>query len=226
MLTLFIQTHRFFKDQALYPLLSATWLAGSLLIGRIYLSGSGGYIFLIWNLFLAWLPYLSSLWALSLHKRYPRQWAVLLLPGLLWLAFFPNAPYLITDFWHLASRPPIPVWYDIGLLSAFAWAGLFLAVFSLRIMQTLVRDFTGPAASWLFVAGVAGLSGLGVYLGRFLRWNSWDLLINPQAVLADVLTRLIDPLSHLQTFGVTFFFAAFLLVCYLTITAGPAPERS
>jgi len=78
----------------------------------------GSYIFLVWNLFLAWVPYGWSLWAATIQRRYPRDWWRLLLPGALWLLFFPNAPYIITDFVHLYQRPPVPLWYDIGLLAA------------------------------------------------------------------------------------------------------------
>jgi uncharacterized membrane protein len=112
------------------------------------------------------------------------------------------------------------------MLTVFAWTGLFLAVFSLRTMQTLVKSFLGAVASWLFVLASLGLGGLGVYIGRFLRWNSWDLLLHPRHVLADIIIRLADPLNHPGTLGVTFLFGAFLLVCYLTFTTIPSPEQS
>lgn len=207
------------RRHATLPIAAASVLAVALLVGRMYRSHSITFIFLVWNLFLAWIPYLSSVWADHLHTRHPRQAWKLVVPGLLWLAFFPNAPYLVTDFWHLQRRPPMPFWYDIGMLSAFALTGLFLAVFSLRTMQRLVRGFFGAVAGWIFVGVVLGLGGLGVYLGRFLRWNSWDLLLNPQGVLADVAVRLRDPLSYPQTYGVTLLFAAILFVCYLALTA-------
>jgi uncharacterized membrane protein len=86
-------------------------------------------------------------------------------------------------------------------------------------MQKLVRYHVGSFVSWLFVLGALGLGGLGVYLGRFLRWNSWDLILNPQGVLGDVAVRVSDPMAHPQTLGVTFLFAALLFVCYLALTA-------
>lgn len=213
------QGHRIVVRQALYPAVLASVLAAVLLGGRVYRGRTITYVFLLWNLFLAWIPYLGSLWADRLHRRHPRRWWYLVGPGLLWLAFFPNAPYIVTDFWHLQERPPIPLWYDIGMLSSFALAGLFLAVFSLRIMQGLVRHHLGAILSWLFVLVVLGLGGLGIYLGRFLRWNSWDLLLHPRDVLGDVAVRLIDPLSHPQTIGVTFLFAAIMFVCYLALVS-------
>lgn len=184
------------------------------------------YAFLVWNLILAWVPYVASLWAAYLHQRYPRHWWYLLIPGALWLGFFPNAPYIVTDFLHLRERAPIPLWYDTGMLTVFAWTGLLLAVFSLRPMQTLVKSFLGSIAGWLFVLGSLGLGGLGIYIGRFLRWNSWDLLLHPRSVFADIAIRLADPWSHPGTLGVTFLFAAFLLVCYMTFSIIPLQENS
>jgi uncharacterized membrane protein len=220
-LSLFYRVGRvydFLTRLAVYPLLPATLLALGLFAGRVYLSGHLTYAFLVWNLFLAWIPYLFSLWVVSLHRTHPGHWWYVLIPGSLWLLFFPNAPYILTDFFHFRTRLPIPVWYDVGMLSAFAWTGLFLAIFSLRNMQSVVRDLLGPLVSWLFVLGSLGLGGLGVYIGRFLRWNSWDLVVQPYHVLSDVLTQLASPRSHPGAFGVTLLFAAFLLVCYLTLT--------
>ena len=212
------QTHHFLLDHSAYPILLSSLLAVALFAGRVYRSYRGTFAFLLWNLFLAWIPYLSSLWAGHIHQNRPRRWWRLLVPGALWLAFFPNAPYIVTDFLHLHERELVPLWYDIGLLMVFAWTGLYLAAFSLRTMQRLVKHYVGPILSWVFVAVVLGLGGLGIYLGRFLRWNSWDLLLRPKSVLYDIATRLAHPLSHPRTFGVTFLFAAILLVCYLTIT--------
>lgn len=212
----------FLARLGVYPVLPATLLAVSLFAGRVYLSGRLTYIFLVWNLFLAWIPYLFSLWAVSLYRSHPGRWWYLLIPGALWLLFFPNAPYILTDFFHLKTRLPIPVWYDVGMLSVFAWSGLFLAIFSLRSMQVVVKALLGSLASWLFVLGSLGLGGLGVYIGRFLRWNSWDLLLRPHHVLSDVVVQLANPRTHPGAFGVTLLFAAFLFVCYLTLT----PPRS
>lgn len=216
--------HYSLAAKAFYPISLSTLLAGGLFAGRVYLSHSLTFVFLVWNLFLAWIPYLISLWAAHIHQRHPRRWLALAALAALWLAFFPNAPYIVTDFLHLGERAPVPLWYDVGMLSAFAWTGLFLAVFSLRTMQMLVTAFAGPVASWLFVIGTLGVGGLGVYIGRFLRWNSWDLLFHPRSVLADIAVRLTAPWNHPGTFGVTLMFAAFLLVCYLTFTAIPSRE--
>ena len=204
-----------FSRHALGPLLLSSLLACALLALRVRLSGSIVFVFLVWNLVLAWMPYAWSLFAHGMNERRPHAWWRLLIPGALWLLFFPNALYLITDFIHLRQRAAIPLWYDIALLASFAWSGCFLAVASLRTMQNLVAAYLGGFASWLFVFGVIGLNGLGVYMGRFLRWNSWDVFLDPRGVLADTLHLVANPLANRQATGAIGIFSALLLVCYL-----------
>jgi uncharacterized membrane protein len=207
--------HRFLTQHAFYPLLLSSALACAILVVRVRLSHSPTYVFLVWNLILAWVPYYWSIAGAALHRRRPAAWWRLLAPAALWLLFFPNAAYLVTDFVHLEPRGSIPLWFDIGLLAMFAWSGCFLAVASLRAMQALVSAYLGRLASWLFVAVVFGLNGLGIYLGRFLRWNSWDLFLEPRGVLSDALTIVAHPLENRQATGVICMFGALLLVCYV-----------
>ena len=96
-----------------------------------------------WNLFLAWMPYACGLWAAHLHRQGPGRWWMLLIPATLWAIFFPNAPYIVTDFVHLRERPPISLWYDLGMLATFAWTGCLLAIVSLNTMQALVQNYLG-----------------------------------------------------------------------------------
>lgn len=217
MLNLLLNGHRFLYRHAFYPLALSTFLALAIYAGRVYLSHNWlVYRNLIWNLFLAWLPYFFSLCAALVYRLSPRYaWLVIPIPGVLWLVFFPNAPYIVTDFLHLEQRPYVPLWYDILLISSFAWTGIFLAVASLRMMQLLVRNYLGNIVGWFFVACALGLSGLGIYLGRFQRWNSWDLLFHPEKILTDVTVRLINPFDNLRFVGFTALFTIFLLICYL-----------
>jgi uncharacterized membrane protein len=210
----FRAAHRFLAQHSFYPLLLSSALACAILAARMRLSHSPTYAFLVWNLILAWAPYYWSLAAAALARR-PAAWWRLPAPAALWLLFFPNAAYLVTDFVHLRPKAPIPLWFDIGLLAVFAWSGCFLAVASLRTMQTLVAAYLGRVVSWLFVAAVFGLNGLGIYLGRFLRWNSWDLFLNPHGVLSDALTIVAHPIENRQATGVICMFGALLLVCYV-----------
>jgi uncharacterized membrane protein len=222
MFVLFSRVHRFCINHLLYPLGLSSLLAITLFAGRVYLSHNGTYRFLVWNLFLAWIPYLCSLTIALLHCRFPRCWWLLMIPSALWLLFLPNAPYIITDLWHLdwvGERKPIPQWYDLGMLATFAWTGLFLAVASLSAMQNVVRDYWGRIVGWVFAFGAIGACGFGIYLGRFLNWNSWDVFLRPRSVLADVVARFAHPIQNSGAFGFTLLFAAFMFVCYLTFAS-------
>lgn len=214
--------HHFLARRLFYPACAASALAVGLLLGR-WLLGAGGYRFLVWNLFLAWLPYAAALWAGSIAAQAPRDHGLLasmrlLLPGALWLLFLPNAPYIMTDFVHLPGMEFV-WWYDIGVLLAFAWAGCLLGVASLHIMQGLVRERLGTLASWVFVLATVALSGLGIYIGRFLRWNSWDVLTSPRSLARELLWLLSDSSSYPRLVGVSGLFACFLLLGYLTLDA-------
>ncbi|NTV63021.1 MAG: DUF1361 domain-containing protein, partial [Oscillochloris sp.] len=135
-----------------------------------------------------------------------------------WMLFLPNAPYIMTDFIHFGEFG-LPWWYEVGMLLAFAWAGCLLGVASLFIMQRIVHERLGVLMSWLFVFASCGLSGLGVYLGRFLRWNSWDVLFSPHSIVDDIIHLLSDPAHYPQMIGVSGLFACFLALGYLTLSS-------
>ncbi len=211
--------HHYLSSQSFYALFLSSLLAMLMYTARVLLGHSLNYNNLVWNLVLAWVPYLCSLIAFALFRGDRSRWMRLILPGVLWLGFFPNAPYMVTDFLHLQLRPYIPLWYDILLLATFAWTGCFLAIASLRTMQFLVKTYLGGFLGWIFAFAALGLSSLGIYLGRFERWNSWDLLLQPRAVIKDVLLRLVNPLDNLGFVGFTLLVTAFLVVSYLTFTS-------
>lgn len=189
----------------------------ALLAVRALYTGTFVYRFLAWNLFLAWIPLFAALLASSL-ARYPRwSWPLVGLLSLVWLLFFPNAPYIVTDLMHLQPRQGVPLWYDLIMLLSFAWNGLIVGFASLRMMQTLVQQWMGDFSGWLFALGTLTLSGFGIYLGRFLRWNSWDLLTEPRGVAYDILSRVANPADHPGTVAVTVLYASFLVLAYVTL---------
>ena len=185
---------------------------------RTEFSGTGRYGFLIWNLFLAWIPFIIAYFTYTLTLN--RKWIYLVIPlaAFLWLIFFPNAPYILTDFQHLAYPSPsddLPVWYDVMMLIWFAFTGLLLGMVSLFLMQEIIRREFGRWVGWTFVALVTSLTSAGVYVGRFLRWNSWDILRNPIGLAAYTFERVQNP--SLQAIGFTSLFAVFFLFLYITL---------
>ena len=187
---------------------------------RVFRTHSFTYRYLIWNLFLAWLPALGAFAAHNLHRR-PSwiNWMLICGLAVFWLAFFPNAPYLITDIMHLRQNSVVPLWFDVLFFVAFAWTGFFLGLISLLLMQEIVRKTAGVKASWGFAFAVLGLSSFGIYLGRFLRWNSWDLFVNPGRLLVDVSSQAQDPFTRFQAFVFSLLFAGFFLSMYLALVA-------
>ena len=179
-------------------------------------SSSERYAFLIWNLFLAWIPFIISYFSYTLIIQ--RRWVYLFIPvaAFLWLIFFPNAPYILTDFQHLAyDSNDLPVWYDVMMLIWFAFTGLLLGMVSLFLMQEIVRREFGTWIGWAFVAVVTAVSAAGVYMGRFLRWNSWDILRDPTGLALYSFERVLDP--SLRSIGFIGLFGAFFLFLYVTL---------
>jgi uncharacterized membrane protein len=171
-----------------------------------------GFRFLLWNLTLAWIPLVV---ALVVYDCYRRGAGLLVLsPAIaLWLIFLPNAPYIVTDFIHLEPRG-IPLWYDGALLSAFAQTGVLLGFVSLYLIHAVVRDRFGVLAGWLFALGALPLTSAGMYVGRFLQWNSWDLLVRPGKLLAQIATR-VDETTVVHAAGLTLLLTALLAATYL-----------
>lgn len=198
----------------------ATALCLLLFVARVLYADTLAHAGLVWNLFLAWLPMLAALIAYNLKKRdAAAAWALIMPCAFLWLLFFPNAPYLLTDILHLQWRDGVPLWYDLIMLVAFAWTGTFLGLVSLFLMHSLVRRTAGTAVGWLFTLAVLGLTGFGVYLGRFPRWNSWDLFTSPAALLADIWQWLRDPLAHPRTIVFSGLFSLCVTAMYLMLSA-------
>jgi uncharacterized membrane protein len=203
------------------PLAVALGLASTLCLALLKVrtdrTGNSFYGFLVWNLFLAWIPFVLAVLAYARARRRVDAAAGLLL--VLWLLFFPNAPYVLTDFIHLGESTAAPVWYDALMLSAFAWTSLVLGYASLFLVQTVVRRAAGAAWSWLAVATALALASFGVYLGRFVRFNSWDALIRPGRVLDVIRTQLENPFQHPRMIAVLLALTAFLLVGYGVVYA-------
>lgn len=191
----------------------------ALLIVRFYQTGDWYFTFLLWNLFLAGLPLLAS----TAFKYLDAIGKLTLISGAVilgfWLLFLPNAPYILTDLFHLRPRPNIPIWFDLIMILSFAWNGLLFAFISLLDVQDIVIKRTNKYMGWGLAMFAIVASSFGIYLGRFLRWNSWDVLQDPGGLLTDITDRLLNPLSHLTTTGVTIGLSAFLMLGYLTIRA-------
>jgi uncharacterized membrane protein len=131
-----------------------------------------------------------------------------------WLAFLPNAFYIVTDLMHLAPRPPVPLWWDILCVQSFVWNGLLLGFVSLYWVQERVERRLGRVGGWAFALAVLWLCGVGVYLGRELRWNSWDLVRSPGELLGQLASLVRHPTRDRTALLFPIAFGGFYAVCH------------
>lgn len=171
------------------------------------------FLFLNWNLFLAFIPWLLSS-TLILYHGLQKSKVGLTLLVFAWLLFFPNAPYILTDLFHLQMQSTMPIWFDLLLILSFAWVGLLFGFMSLwdieKILSTRINKKIIPIIS----AVLLFLGSFGIYIGRYLRWNSWDIISEPFALLYDIGNNIINPFQHLRTWGMTFLMFLFLYMIY------------
>jgi uncharacterized membrane protein len=199
----------------LLPALLGSGVAVVLLSLRLEWSGRTSFVFLVWNLLLAWVPYGLALGAGVVHARGRGRWWNLLPLGGAWLLAFPNAPYLLTDFIHLKPRPGVPMWFDAALLASFAATGWLLGMLSLEVWKRLLEERWGRAVAWSGVLAASVLCGYGIYLGRFERWNSWNVVNRPRSLLESVVDHVREPLAYEWLVGTTAVFAGLVLLSYL-----------
>jgi len=161
---------------------------------------------LVWNLFLAWIPFVLALVLYDAARRGAGAPRLLALGGA-WLLFLPNAPYIATDVIWLGDLGSGTYWHDPLLIALAAGLGLLLGFVSIYLVQAVVAERLGRLAGWATAGGALALSGLGVYLGRYERWNSWEVLTEPSKIIAGLGAGLLDPLAHPRPLALSAFFA-------------------
>ena len=172
-----------------------------MLAARIIYTNNIRYIFLVWNLFLAAIPYWISM---SLYKMILKSKFLQSVFLLCWLVFFPNALYVVTDLIHLTKTTSVPVWFDAVLLFVSSSLGLVLGFASLLNVERYLCNYFKTFQVNLIVLSTIFAGSYGVYLGRFKRWNSWDVVNNPLLLATDILKTFIHPLEHLGVWSVVF----------------------
>ncbi|HET8709135.1 MAG TPA: DUF1361 domain-containing protein [Candidatus Saccharimonadales bacterium] len=208
------------RTQFLLALGGATAVTLVLFAGRALRNGTSDYSYLVWNLFLAWLPLLFALWLTRVLKiKLWSSWEALA-ASLLWLLFLPNSFYMISDFIHLQNISTVDILYDTVMFTSFVYVSLILGFSSLYLVHLqLKKRFSLPeTAGWIGL--VLLLSSFAIYLGRDLRWNSWDVLTNPAGLLFDVSDRLIHPGSYGQIAVTVFSFFGLLASMYVILWFG------
>lgn len=189
-----------------------------LLAVRIFYSGKLHYFFWVWNIFLAWIPFAISSQFYKMHTK--KVWKQVLL-FCCWLAFFPNALYIITDLIHLQIESTVPKWFDALLLFSSSVVGLILAFISLYRIEKYLQQSINKKILPVLIPVILFLGSFGVYLGRFLRWNSWDILSNPLQLLMSIGYHIVYPVEYLNAWGITVVFTIFFYLLYFSLKKLP-----
>ncbi len=200
------------QTASINSLLAATFIFICALIGcRIIYSGNLQHVFLTWNIFLAWIPYvISSYFNLYQSKQKWKQAALFCS----WLLFFPNALYIITDLIHIKETDNAPVWFDAILLFTSSLLGLLMAFISLFNTERYLSHLLSRKQVAFIMPLIIFIGAFGVYLGRFQRWNSWDVIRSPLALGEDILACFIFPQDHYRSWGITFMLSILFYLIY------------
>ncbi|MFO0663349.1 MAG: DUF1361 domain-containing protein [Polyangiaceae bacterium] len=213
------------RDPALLPLVLSSALSVSFVAMRSLLVGHTSYLFLLWNLLLAWIPYgLARL--LAVGMRTPTNRALVFVLAVAFLGFLPNAPYLVTDLVHLKVAASAPYWFDALMFASFAWSGLVLGIAAVRVTAHVVHERLSKSASVAYVVVASALSAYGIYLGRFLRFNTWDAAFHPFSVARCSLAPLVNPREYSTAWLFTIMFSAFFLATYASLTTSSIACRA
>lgn len=188
----------------------STCISISIMFIRVKMTHQITFMFLLWNLFLAGIPYLISLIVIN-SKHIKKSFFLLFVSLILWLVFLPNAPYIITDLIHLKYHPKSIFWFDTILISSFAINGLLFGIYSLSNIHHVLQNKTNSKIACYCIIICSFLSGFGIYLGRYLRFNTWDLLTNPTHLLSNCIESLTNPTA----WAITLSFGWFLTILFM-----------
>jgi uncharacterized membrane protein len=170
--------------------------------------------YLVYNLFLAWIPLFLTVWLQRLlRKKLWSHWSPFVLT-LFWLGFLPNSFYMISDYIHLQEVARVDLIYDVIMFSSFILNAFILGLVSLYVVHGELRKRVSLKASWLLMTATIFLTSFAIYIGRDLRWNTWDVLLNPASILFDVSDRLLAPHQHPEMFTTTFGFTVLIGTMY------------
>ncbi len=195
----------------------------TLTVFRVYYSRTLEFLFLNWNLFLAFIPwFLSSVIILFNLKKNKILLTLLLIT---WILFFPNSPYILTDLFHLGKSQHAPVWYDLILILSFAGTGLLLGFMSLMDIEKILSSYLNKWKIAFSIVAFLFLTGFGVYIGRYLRWNSWDIVSSPVPLFSDIFYRVIHPYSNQKAWALTLLIGVLLNLLYFSFKFIKVPRK-
>jgi len=181
---------------------------------RVFIWGRLGALYILWNVFLAFIPFIISLILIEFIYEKKLTKAFLLIGIFLWILFIPNAHYIITDLIHVGEVRQVPDIYDAFLLFSGALIGLFFGLYSLSHMEQIIKArFSNKIAS-IAMPIIFLLIGFGIYIGRFMRFNSWDFFSNYSTIFRSFNEIFLNKYNYIGVFVYTILFASFVYVSY------------
>ncbi len=214
------------RNQFLLALALSTFVALGLFVVRALRNGNSDHSYLLWNLALAWLPLLLALrLRQELRTKLWSSWTTLGL-SLAWLFFLPNSFYMISDIIHLQHAGSVDILFDAVMFAAFVCLGLVLGFSSLYLVHIELKKRLSSDVAASLIGGIIFLSSFAIYIGRDLRWNSWDVLTNPHGLLFDVSDRLLQPSGYGQILITVMSFFVLLAGLYAVLWAGTRLARN
>ena len=213
-----LDSKRFSKYIILLILISLT---NSLLLVIVsFYSHNYSFLYFIWNLFLSWVPLALSITLIYILKnKLWSSWSALFF-SFVWLIFIPNSFYMISDFVHLIEVPTNYLLYFVIAFTAIIYSASINGYISLYLIHRELKKRLRPGTSWLVVAIICLISSYAIYIGRVLRWNSWDILINPGGVLFDVSDNFLNFNSLKNSILTTLLFFVLIFSIYILIDRG------
>jgi uncharacterized membrane protein len=190
-----------------------------LVVARIIHTGRLTFGLMPWNLFLAYVPYFISTMFTQHGQEINKGLKAVVL--IIWLLFIPNSFYILTDLFHLADNhrdPRVPEWFDLVLILSFAWNGLVLGILSIRQVEKLLAPQASSLGRWVFLCPVMALNSFGVYIGRYLRYNSWDVVTSPVDLLVDIIRIVVHPLRYRDAWDMIVCYSVLLTLMYSLLT--------
>jgi uncharacterized membrane protein len=198
------------------------WLAASVMFSmlmitaRVVYTGELTFTMLVWNLFLAYVPFFITGWLQNRPSWIEVRWKFAA-AFLCWLLFVPNSFYIITDLFHLSRYYGMPIWFDLALILSFAWNGLLLGILSVRDMERMTRLHLGYKNESWFIYPIMFINAFGVYIGRYLRFNTWDVIASPFGLALDIMDIIVHPIEYKHAWGMVICYGTLMSFIYITL---------
>jgi uncharacterized membrane protein len=183
----------------------------------IFSNYTSTFSYLPWNLFLAWLALVAAWWLIRVLSSHLWSSWYALFATLVWLLMLPNTFYMLSDIMHIQGIAQSELLYDIIMFTSFILNGVILGFLSLSMVHRELVKRISARSAFTLIGIVLFLSSFAIYIGRDLRWNTWDIVTNPFSVLVDISNQFLSPLQHTQAFSITFGFFILLFSTYAVI---------